>query len=177
DNSSFAFTSAPMGLSTSCGLLTLVMRKHLAPVLGKCAITYADDVLVVSPLWSQKFGYHQHTNDTDRVLRCLQRANLKIHPGKVALARFEITFLGHLLMGAGITRADKHIKALETYPSPTTVKELKQWMGLVNYFVTHIRNKGELFVPLCTLLKKDVVFNWTRECEEAMREINEILTS
>ncbi len=67
DNSSFAFTSAPMGLSTSCGLLMLVMRKHLGPVLGKCGIAYAYDVLVASPLWSQRYGYHQHTNDTDRV--------------------------------------------------------------------------------------------------------------
>ncbi len=70
------------------------------------------------------------------------------------------------------TRAEKHVKALKSYPM--TVKELKQWMGLVNYFVSHIHNRGELFVPLCALLKKDVVFNWTRECEEAMREINEI---
>ncbi len=69
------------------------------------------------------------------------------------------------------------MKALETYPSPTTVKELKQWMGLVNYFVSHIRNRGELFVLLCALLKKDVEFNWTGECEEAMQEINGILTS
>ncbi len=43
--------------------------------------------------------------------------------------------------------------------------------------MSHIRNRGELFVPLCALLKKDVAFNWTRECEEAMHEINEILTS
>ncbi len=50
-------------------------------------------------------------------------------------------------------------------------------MGLVNYFVSHIRNRGELFVPLCALLKKDVEFKWTTECEEAMWEINGILTS
>ncbi len=107
------------------------------------------------------------------MLRCLQRANLKIHPGKAEIGRFKLDFLGHELSPVQITRAPKHKRALETFPSPTNVKELKQWMGLANYFVSHIKNRGLTMAPLLKLLRKGVQFEWTQQCEEAMRTVSD----
>ncbi len=50
-------------------------------------------------------------------------------------------------------------------------------MGLANYFVSHIKNRRLTMAPLLKLLRKGVGFEWTTECETAMRMINNLLVS
>ena len=69
------------------------------------------------------------------------------------------------------------------YPRPTSAKEIKSFIGLVNYYRRHLKNLAAIARPLTALTRKDkttgkfVMFSWSEECETAFNQIKQLLTS
>jgi hypothetical protein len=61
-------------------------------------------------------------------------------------------FVGHVLTKQGIKMSDEKIRKVLDFPLPTIVKELRSFIGLVNYFSEHIRNCSTLLRPLMSLI-------------------------
>src|SRR5271168_235217 len=55
------------------------------------------------------------------------------------------------------------LKGIADWPSLTTIKEVRSFLGFGNYYQQFIPGYGDLTKPLNDLLKKDVKFNWTEE--------------
>ena len=51
-------------------------------------------------------------------------------------------------------------------PSPTTPKEVKQFLGLIGYYKKFIPKFSDVARPLTNLTKKDVPFEWTPDCQQ-----------
>ena len=68
------------------------------------------------------------------VFQALNDASLQLKPSKCHFALREIRYLGHVVFQAGIKLDDDKVKAVSTYPIPRTTKELKQFLGLNNYY-------------------------------------------
>ena len=62
-------------------------------------------------------------------------------------------------------------------PNPKDIKSLQSFLGLVSYYQEFIPNLHNLRAPLNELLHKEKKWIWTKECEQAFREIKEKLTS
>ena len=60
---------------------------------------------------------------------------------------------------------------------PTNQTELKSFLGIVNHYGKFIRCLADLSSSLNNLLKKDVQWNWSEECQESFLKIKETLTS
>ena len=169
---SYQFRSTPQGLASSPYLFQKLMNTVLEEPLnsGYCHV-YLDDILIATT------DFDTQLNIVDMVLSALIKANLKLCAKKCIFAQPKINFLGFQLTASGIQLADKHIKALLTFPTPQSRSQLKTYLGLVSYFRMHIPHRGKLIEPFSNLLKKDSEFKWTEDHQTNFNQINNILTS
>lgn len=74
-------------------------------------------------------------------------------------------------MGEGKVRANpKKIEAIMQAPAPKDHKQLKAYLGLINYFGKFVPNISSRLVPLYALLKDEWRFRWSDECERVFQE-------
>lgn len=60
--------------------------------------------------------------------------------------------MGHIVEN-GCVRADgDKVAAIRTWPKPTSVKEMQQFLGLANYYSQYIKNFADIAAPLSTLM-------------------------
>jgi hypothetical protein len=67
----------------------------------------------------------------------------------------EIPFLGHVVSPEGITVNPSKVKEVLDWKPPTTVSELRSFLGLANYYRRFIPNFSKIAKPVTELLKKE----------------------
>ena len=161
----YHYNRLPMGLSCSPGNFCQIINKILQPYLGKTVICYLDDILIYSR------NFTQHLKDVAAVLQELGKANLLLSANKCDFAKPCAEFLGFTFSADGYRPAEKHVDAISSYPRPKTVKQLRTFLGLVNYFRKFLQKRAEICAPLNALTRKNAVFHWSKQCEESFQQI------
>ena len=85
--------------------------------------------------------------------------------------------LGHIISKEGIQVDPAKIELISKLPSPTTVKEVRQFLGHAGFYRRFIQDFSKIAQPLCALLLKDAEFIWTKACQEAFKRLKSLLTS
>jgi hypothetical protein len=88
------------------------------------------------------------------VFKVLQREKFYVCKAKSSFAQKEIKYLGHIVNEQGIRPDPKKVEAVQTWPVPKNVHDVKSFLGLVNYFQKFIEHYSEIAVPLTNLTKK-----------------------
>lgn len=161
---SFGLTGAP-------GTFQGAMNDTLSPVLRKCALVFFDDILIYSP------DLPTHLTHLRQVLQLLSNHQWKVKLSKCAFAQEHISYLGHIISGAGVAKDPSKIQSIVDWVRPTTIKKLRGFLGLAGYYRKFIKNFGAISKPLTQLLKKDAPFNWTAEVEQAFQLLKQSLVS
>lgn len=99
------------------------------------------------------------------------------NPKKSIFAVHEGKLLGHIVSKQGITIDPKRVKAILELTLPNHKKGLQSFLGRIKFLRRFIPNVANLLQPLTAMLKKNVVFNWTREAENNFEAIKEALAS
>jgi len=138
-------------------------------VLG--GILYTSDILIASEILSEHISYLK------KVLQRLQQAGLRVKPSKCTIAEHQVEYLDFVLSARGVNPTEKDIEAIKLFPRPNTVKEIKQFLELANFYWRHVKNMGMISKPLTALTRKDkqsgqpLQFEWNEQCEEAFWSI------
>ena len=77
----------------------------------------------------------------------------------------EVRFLGHVISGEGIAVDPTKVITMTNWEAPTSVGEIRSFLGLAGYYRRFIKNLSKIAKPMMELLKKDTKFKWTEECE------------
>jgi hypothetical protein len=93
---------------------------------------------------------------------------LKINLEKCIFGNKEVSYLGFTLMLEGIKPGKNKLKAIETAKAPADVKTIRSFVGLYNFFQTHIKNFPIIAVPLFKLTSKDSGYKGGPLPEDAM---------
>jgi hypothetical protein len=80
---------------------------------------------------------------------------------KCSFAQHNIDYLGHIISEQGVSTDPFKIVAIQQWPSPQDVKQLRSFLGLAGYYKKFVRNFGIICKPLTELLKKHTIFLWT----------------
>ena len=96
-------------------------------------LAYLDDVIIATP------DEETHLIMLEKVFDALARAGLKVNPAKCVFANAEVSALGFLLNGEGIHPDPKNLEKIAAWPYPTNVTEVRSFLGLANYYRSHIR--------------------------------------
>ena len=76
-----------------------------------------------------------------------------------------------------ITMNSVKVKGIWDWPTPTTVKEVRSFLGFGNFYRKFINKFSELAAPLNGLLKKDKIFDWTPECQNSFDTLKQWFTA
>ena len=76
-----------------------------------------------------------------------------------------------------ITMDPGKLKGIQDWPAPTTVRQVRGFLGFGNFCRRFIRGFSEVARPLNELLKKDRKFEWTTECQRAFKDLKTRFTS
>ena len=85
--------------------------------------------------------------------------------------------LGHIISSEGIEVDKSKIELIANLPTPKTVKEIRSFLGHAGFYRRFIKDFSIISKPLCNLLTKDTIFEWTENCENAFVKLKSMLTS
>lgn len=165
----FEFTRMPFGLCNAPATFQWLMQVILAGLEWKCCFVYLDDILVASRT------FEEHLSHLQEVFRRLREAGLRLKPKKCAILREEVAYLGHTISQEGIKPDPAKVHKVRTFPVPTDVTTLRQFLGLASYYRKFIQGFAEVASPLHELTKKGSSFCWTSACEEAFQTLKDLL--
>ena len=77
----------------------------------------------------------------------------------------------------GISVDPKKIEVVRDWRKPTTVTEIRSFLGLAGYYRRFLENFSKIAAPLTKLTRKNVKFVWSAACEKSFQELKELLTS
>jgi Reverse transcriptase (RNA-dependent DNA polymerase) len=89
---------------------------------------YLDNILMASP------SLVEHEAHLRQVLGVLRDNGLVVNPDKCQFSRETIEFLGHVVTKDGLSPLESHVGALVNFPPPSNVKQLQQFLGLLNFY-------------------------------------------
>jgi ribonuclease HI len=89
----------------------------------------------------------------------------------------EIQFIGYVLSAKGIAVDPGKIKDILEWKSPTTVHQVRSFLGLAGYHRRFIPDFSKIVKPITGLLKNDTKFDWSSKCNEAFEQLKVLLTT
>ena len=125
---------------------------------GFCMV-YIDDILIHGENKEDLKPY------TKMVLQRLWKNNMYLKPKKCKFAKERIKYLGRIISHNLVFMDPVKLAGIQNWPTPTTVKQVQSFLGFGNYYQWFIKKFAHLAWPLNNLLKKDVKFKWTNECQ------------
>ncbi|KAK1681374.1 hypothetical protein QYE76_042222 [Lolium multiflorum] len=147
------------------------MNAVLAPFLRKFALVFFDDILIYSRTYEEHLG-HLHS-----VLTVLDKEKWQVKLSKCAFAQNSMAYLGHVISADGVATDNSKIVSIQTWPRPTTVKELRGFLGITRYYRKFIRQYAVIAQPLTQLLKKGSLFIWTDSTEMVFQTLKTALVT
>jgi hypothetical protein len=139
--------------------------------LDKFVVVFIDDILIYSK------NEAEHARHLRIVLTRLREHQLYAKFSKCAFWLEEIQFLGHMLSANGIAVDPSKVKDILEWKPPTTVHQVRSFLGLAGYYRRFIPDFSKLVKPITSLLKNDTKFNWSSKCNEAFEQLKVLLTT
>ena len=165
----FQFTRLPFGISSATGIFQRVIESLLQGIDG--VVVYLDDILITGST------EEAHLKTLEEMLRRLEQAGLRVKQSKCAFMRPSVCYLGHRIDAEGLHPLDDRVRAIRDAPTPTSVSELKSYLGMLSYYNKFLPNLSSLLHPLHRLLRKDVPWVWGKSQAKAFVNSKKLLLS
>ena len=102
-------------------------------------------------------------------LKWLRDNDLYLKPSKCEFHKTKIEYLGMGIEEGKVSMNTSKLKGIQDWPIPSTVKQVRGFLGFGNFYHQFIWNFSNIAHLLNDLLKKDKRFDWTQECQDAFK--------
>ena len=165
----FEYLRMPMGIKNAPATFQRLMDTVLKGMHGTEVFVYLDDIVVYAE------SLDEHDKKARRLFDRLRDANLKLQPDKCDFLRTEVAYLGHIIGRDGVKPNPAKINAIRKFPRPTTVRAIRQFLGLSGYYRRFIKDYAKIAKPLSDLLKKDIKWEWGCSQRRSFRKLRRYL--
>ena len=167
----YKFNQVPFGLCNAPATFSRLMDRVLSGLHWETCLFYLDNIIVFSSTWEE------HLAQLRQVFERLRHANLKLGTGKCAFAAEEVSYLGHRVTEEGLLPDSALLAAIREIPPPKTANEVCSFLGLAGYYRQYVKNFAAIAGPLHALTRKDAVFDWSADCQDAFDRLKTLLTT
>ena len=157
----YEFLKVPFGLTNAPAVFQKIINKILGKLRFNKVLVYLDDILIPGKTITD-------TLDTlQEVLTLFQKSDLTFKLDKCYFLQTKIEFLGYEISNSTIKPTDHKICAVEKFPVPQNIQNVRQFLGLTGYFRKFIPKYAEKSKPISMLLHKDTEFVWGKLQQDA----------
>ncbi|RXN03980.1 Retrovirus-related Pol polyprotein from transposon 412 [Labeo rohita] len=187
------FNRMPQGITNAPSTFQRLMERCVGDMNLHEVLVFLDDLIIFSD------SLEEHERRLMRVLHRLKEYGLKLSPKKCKFFQTTVRYLGHIISESGVETDPEKIQALETWPRPKNLKELRSFLGFSGYYRRFIKGYSSIVRPLNDLTRgypplrkksksKDTdqtyfdpklpfESRWTTDCQKAFDSIIGKLTS
>ncbi|KAK8714256.1 hypothetical protein V6N13_149449 [Hibiscus sabdariffa] len=165
----YEFLVMPFGLTNAPAAFMDLMNRVFHEYLDQFVVVFIDDILV----------YSRTEEDHDRHLRLVLQTLLENQLyAKLSKCEFwirEVVFLGHVVSSDGIRVDPKKVEAIVNWKQPTSVTEIRSFLGLAGYYRRFVSGFSKVAAPLTKLLQKGIKYEWSDARQQAFEKLKEAL--
>uniref|UniRef100_A0A2N9GNL7 Uncharacterized protein n=1 Tax=Fagus sylvatica TaxID=28930 RepID=A0A2N9GNL7_FAGSY len=165
----FVYDVMPFGLKNAGATYQRAMVTLFHDMIHHEIEVYVDDMIAKSRT------AQDHLTDLRKLFQRLKKYQLRLNPNKCAFGVTSGKLLGFIVSGRGIEIDPAKVQAIRSMPAPKTEKEIRSFLGRINYIARFIAQLTATCEPLFKLLRKDVKIKWTEDCQKAFDKIKEYL--
>jgi len=167
----FAYRRMPFGLCNAPATFQRCMVSIFSDYIEHIIEVFMDDFTV----YGDSFDNCLH-NLTLVLQRCIE-TNLVLNSEKCHFMVGQGIVLGHIVSSKGIEVDKAKVDIIQSLPYPTSVREVRSFLGHAGFYRRFIKDFSKIALPLCKLLQKDVAFELNEACKKAFDKLKELLTS
>jgi len=165
----YEYLQLPMGLFNSPDIFQEKMSGLMEDL--EFVRAYIDDLLVIT-----SGSYEDHLAKLEEVFLKLRNAGLKVNMKKSFFARAELEYLGYWITRDGIQPTANKVHAITNIAPPKSQKELRRFIGMVNYYRDMWIRRSHVLAPLASLTSKTSKWVWGEEQQKAFDTMKKIIS-
>ncbi|BES91012.1 Retrotransposon protein [Nesidiocoris tenuis] len=139
--------------------------------LSEFTANYLDDLLIFSRT------FDEHLVHIQRLITAVFEDGFRFNFKKCTFAASSIQYLGHILGPDTVQPLQDNLIAIKSFPTPSSRKNIRQFLGKVNFYRKFIPDSVSILEPFHNLLRKNIPFSWSNECQRSFDKIKDLLTS
>lgn len=144
----YQYVRCPMGLSNSPATFQRFMEYVFSDQIFVTLLVYLDDLVFARSV-------DEHLDRLEGMLRLLRKHGLKLKPSKCHILKPQVRYLGFVISKEGITTDPEKIRAVQEWPTPCTVKEVRGFVAFCSFYRRFVKNFAKVAAPLHALMSGD----------------------
>ncbi|UYV62145.1 K02A2.6-like [Cordylochernes scorpioides] len=165
----FFFKRIPFGITSAPEIFQRKMTQLLGKIEG--VVCFMDDIVVYGS------SLEEHNERVRQVLKKIQEEGMTLNPEKCQFGVKTVKFLGHTLSSEGLFIDEEKLDAITKMEAPRSTKELKSFLGMVNYLGKFIPNLADKLQPLNSLLSTKNEWVWDEPQKKSFNLLKQELVS
>ena len=165
----YRYKRMPFGLSCAPAIFQRIIEQTVGDIPSVAC--YLDDIIVTGKTEAD------HLTNLQRTLERLKESGFRLRKSKCSFFQSSVVYLGHVIDKDGIRPLTNKVEAILKMPLPKDPKQLRSFLGMVNYYDKFLPGLATKCACLNDLLHKDKEWYWTEEHSKAVDAIKESLTS
>lgn len=167
----YKYQVMPFGLANAPATFQRFIQHVLREYLDVCCFVYIDDILIFSCTADEHLTY------LENILMKLRKYSLKASLTKCEFFSSKVTFLGFDITQYGLRMNKKKLSTIVDWPYPTSLRELRRFLGFTNFYRRFIPAFSLVVTPLTMLTREEVgeKVSWkTKQSELAFEELKRL---
>lgn len=166
----YEFLVMPFGLTIAPASFQEWMSHIFKPLLRRGVLVFFEDILVYS------MSFEEHYKHSEAVFELMQGNQMFAKDSKCAFAVSKIEYLGHFISKDGVQTDPTKLSAIESWPVPASVNEVRSFLGLAGYYRKFVRNYAVISKPLTESTQKGG-FQWSDDAQVVFQQLKQALTT
>lgn len=168
----FQWACLPYGLKISPAIFQRIMnsilRKYKLTGFASC---YIDDILIFSKT------FEEHIEHLKLLFQAIIAEGFRLKFVKCKFAADSVKYLGHIIENNSVKPIKDNLISIRNFPVPKTQKNVRQFLGKINFYHKYVPNMATILDPLHNLLKKDkpAKVDWTTKCQDSFEKLKNAL--
>ena len=166
----YSYAKLPMGLCNAPDIFQAIMNELLGDL--PYVLVYLDDILILN---NKDETADDHLAKIEEVLSRLENVGFAVNLRKSFFMQKELDYLGYTLTPDGIRPQTKKVEAISRLLPPTTKRQLRRFLGMVNYYRDMWKRRSHVLAPLTGLVSKSVKWRWTEKEQQAFDDAKQMV--